>query len=165
MTETEITFDAVRQRWSESMEALEALHGRLATLGEAEERQTSAADSLDAAAAAMHNSAISIDGATEVASSALTQLQATLEAAHQLLDGEPLRNLRQAMTEQQSAFSEDLNSLRNLLSSKLEALESEREEAREQRDVLQRRVDQLESAIARIPKKQRQKLNQKFGLS
>ena len=69
------------------------------------------------------------------------------------------------MTEQQSAFSEDLNSLRNLLSSKLEALESEREEAREQRDVLQRRVDQLESAIARIPKKQRQKLNQKFGLS
>lgn len=165
MTETEITFDAVHQRWSESTEALEKLHEHIAELNEAEGRQNSAADSLDAAAAALNRSAASIDGVAEGASGALTQLLAAVEVARQLLEGESIRDIRQAVIDQGTAMDEGISGLRELVSSKLEALENEREEARAQRDVLRQRVDALEAAISRIPEKQRQKLSRKFGLS
>ena len=165
MSDTEISFDSVRQRWDESLDSLNTLRDRLQSLVSADERQSELSETIEGAAAVLQQTSDGLVSVADLARDALTQLQSTLAAAEQLLNGTHLRDLQDEINALRASTAAGLDSVRDTLTSKLDEIEAERDEAHASRDLLQERVDGLEQAIATIPERQRNKLQQKYGLA
>ena len=165
MSDTAITFDVVRQRWDESLDSLNTLRDRLQSLAAAEERQAGLSETIEGATAVLQQTSDGLVSVTDLAREALTQLQSTLAAAEQLLNGTQLRDLQDEIKALRASSAAGFDSVRDTLTSKLVEIEAERDETKASRDMLRQRVDELEKAIATIPERQRNKLQQKYGLA
>ena len=94
MTESEFTFESVRQRWEESLRSLATLKQRLEALDDAEKHQAQVSESVTGASSRLQEMTAALVSSTKELEAAMADLRSIAGESAAFLEGEELKAAR-----------------------------------------------------------------------
>ncbi len=108
MSESEFTFESVRQRWEESLRLLETLKKSLKSLGDAAKNQSEISESITDASSQLQNMCEALSASTAELETTMSQLRSIAEASGRFLEGEDLKAARSDMATMRAELAAQL---------------------------------------------------------
>ena len=173
MSNGEFTFESVTERFAAATAALDTLHRHLGSLAEAREHQATMSDAISEAAKQLREMVSSLVSTTETVHTSLLDLREAIVSAAEFLQGSQVEALRREVISLQEGIASartsaaaDTDALRSAVNRVGDKLAEELEQIREERNTARvelaaacDRVEQLETKVAAIPKRTRQKFD------